>query len=54
MVPPLPDLLIDQTALAHNGGTLNITQLRGLFVLALAENARLRNETRDTLRWTLV
>jgi hypothetical protein len=54
MRPPLLDLLIDHEALAEYGGTVSITQLRGLFVLAFAENPHLRDKARESLRWSVV
>jgi hypothetical protein len=51
---PLLDLLIDHEALAGHGGTVNITQLRGLSVLVSAENAHLPNGVREPLRWPVV
>ena len=54
MRPPLLDLLLDEQSLACNGGTLDVRQLHGLFVLAWGENSQLHNGTCEALRWTVV
>jgi hypothetical protein len=43
LIPSLPDLLVDYESVAKHGGTINIAQLRGLFVLAYCEIQGLRD-----------
>jgi len=49
----LPDLLIDYGSVASHGGTVDVEQLRGLFLLAYCEIRDLRDvgSGGERLRW---